>query len=91
MGKLWREVLNILTDKREIENMTTERVHTEKLYQNNKNNKGKAAPRATVCKLLNYKDKTGILQKCDYLKATSYYINKDFSKETLTFCKDLWK
>ena len=44
-----------------------------------------------VCKLLNYKDKNRNLRKRNRLKGTSYYINKDFSKETLALCKDLWK
>ena len=43
------------------------------------------------CKLLNYKDKTWILQKCSRLKGTSYCINEDFSKETLVPCKELWQ
>ena len=44
-----------------------------------------------VCILLDYKDKTRILRKGNHLKGTSYYINKDFSKETLALRKDLWK
>ena len=41
------------------------------------------------CKLLNYKDKTRILQKCNRLKGTSYYINEVLSKEILALCKEL--
>ena len=42
-------------------------------------------------KLLNYKDKSQILRKCNRLKSTSYYINEDINKETLARRKDLWK
>ena len=91
-GKTENKVLKILRDKLEIKDVTEERAHIVKPYQNKKNNKGKASPpRAIVCKLLNYKDKTQILRKCNRLKGTSNYINEDFSTETLALGKNLWK
>ena len=94
-GEMWEDcefkVLEIWRDKLEIEDVTTERGHRVKPIQNKTSNKGKASPRTIVCKLLNYKDKTRIFRKCNRLKGTSYYINEDFSKETLALRKDLWK
>ena len=80
-GEMWEDceykVLEILRDKLEIEDVTIESAHRVKPYQNKKNNKGKASPpRTIVCKLLNYKDKTQILRKCNRLTGTSYYIAK---------------
>ena len=67
-GEMWedseKKVLEILRDKLEIEDVTRERAHRVKLYQNKKNNKGEASTRTTICKLLNDKDKTQILKKC---------------------------
>ena len=80
-----------MRDQLEIEDVTIERTHRVKPYQNKKNNKGKASPRTIVCKLLNYKDKTQILRKCNRLKGTSYYISEDFSIEILALRKDSWK
>ena len=92
----WEEcenkVLKILRDKLEIKDVTVERAHRVRPYQNKKNNKGKASPpRTIVYKLLNYKDKTQILRKRNRLKGTSNYINEDFSTETLALRKNLWK
>ena len=47
-----KKVLEILKDKIEIEDVTTERSHIVKPDQNNKNNKDKAAPRTIRCKLV---------------------------------------
>ena len=40
-----------------------------------------------VAKLSSYKDKQKILSKCNCLKGTGTYINKDFLKETLEIRK----
>ena len=90
-GDFEMKVLEILKDKHEIEDVTIERAQRAKSYQNNKCNKGEAAPRTIVCKLLNYKDNTHILQKCNPLKGASYYINENFSKETMALPKNLQK
>ena len=69
-GETWEacenKVLEILRDNIEIQDVTIERAHRVKPYQNKKNNKCKASPpRTKVCKLLNYKDKT---RKCNHPK-----------------------
>ena len=68
-----REVLEILRNKLEIEDVTIERVHRVKLYQNKKNCQGESSPRTVVCPrtMLNYKDKIRILRKFNPLKGTS--------------------
>ena len=43
-----------------------------------------------VAKLARYKDKQKILSKCNRLKGTGIYVNKDFSKETLEIRKQNW-
>ena len=61
-GETWKDcdkkVLEILKDKLEIEDMTTERAHRLTQYQNNKSYK--YAPRTILSKLINYNDKTRI-------------------------------
>ena len=42
-----------------------------------------------VCKLLSFVDKARTLKNIHRLKGTSYYINKEFSKETLAYQKEL--
>ena len=44
-----------------------------------------------VCKLLSFVDKARTLKNIHRLKGTSYYINKEFSKETLAYQKELWE
>ena len=46
--------------------------------------------RRTVSKLASYKDKRKVLSKCNRLKGTGIYINKDFSKETIEIRKQNW-
>ena len=88
-GETWEDCENklseILRDKLEVADVTIERAYGVKPYQTQKNSK--ASPRAIICKIVIYKDKTWIFRKCNHLKGTSYYINKDFGKETLA----LWK
>ena len=77
-GETWKDcenkLLEILRDKLEIEDVTIERAHRVKQYENKKNNKGKTSPpRTIVCKLLNNKDKIRILRKRNRPKCTSYY------------------
>ena len=64
MERSEEKVLEILRDKLEIENVTTERAHRVKPYENKKNNKGKVSTSTAICKLINEKDKTRILKKC---------------------------
>ena len=61
------KLLEILRDKLETEDVTIERVHRVKPYQNKKNN-CKVSPKTIVCKLPNDKDiKTRILRNCNYI------------------------
>ena len=48
-------------------------------------------PRAIVAKFSSFKAKELILRKANQLKGTGYYINEDFSKETLEIRKENWK
>ena len=49
--------------------------------------KSKQGSRATVAKLLNYKDKEYILKNTNHLKDTNIYIYKNLSKETMAILK----
>ena len=66
-GETWedwgKKFLEILRDKLEIEDVTEERAHRVKPYQNKKKNKGKSSPRTIASKLLNGKDKIRIFVK----------------------------
>ena len=50
-----------------------------------KKNSKKLRPRTAVYKLPSSADKAIILKNSNRLKGTSNYVNKDFSKETLTY------
>ena len=45
--------------------------------------------RIVVCKLLSFVDKERILKNTHRLIETTYYVNQDFSKETLAYRKEL--
>ena len=47
--------------------------------------------RPVIIKLLSYKDKLYILKNAKHLKGTGYYINEDFSYETMMIRKELWE
>ena len=47
--------------------------------------------RIVVCKLLRFVDKARILKNTHRLIETTYYVNQDFSKETLAYRKELWE
>ena len=44
-----------------------------------------------VCKLLSFVDKAIILKNSHCLKGTTYFVNEDFSRETLAYWKELWE
>ena len=48
-------------------------------------------PRTIIVKFSSFKAKELILKKANQLKGTGYYINEDFSKETLEIRKENWK
>ena len=54
------------------------------MYSHEKKNK-KLRSRTIVCKLLSFVDKARILKNSHRLKGTTYYVNKDFSKETVAY------
>ena len=70
------------------ENIIIERAHRIK-KKGNSENPGK--PRTTVCRFLNYKDKTNILKNEKKLKGKNIFINEDFSHETMELRKELWE
>ena len=47
--------------------------------------------RTIVAKFSSYKTKETILKNARKLKDTDYYINEDFSKETIEITKENWK
>ena len=51
----------------------------------------KIRPKTVVYKLLSFVDKARIIKNSHRLKRTSYYVNEDFSKETLAYRKELWE
>ena len=61
------------------------------MYSPEKKNSKKIRPRTVVCKLLSFVDKERIIKNTHHLKGTSYYVNEDFSKETLAYRKELWE
>ena len=61
------------------------------MYSPEKKNSKKLRPRTVVSKLLSFVDKVRILKNSHRLKGTSYYVNEDFSKETLPYQKELWE
>ena len=91
-GEMWedceKKVLEKLRDKLEIEDVTIERAHRVKPYQNKIKNKCKVSPRTIVCKLPNDKDiKTRILQKCNCLKVLHTTSMKTLAKRHWLFTK----
>ena len=64
-----------------------ERTHRVKVYSPEKKNSSKLRPRKVVCKLFSFVDKGRILKNSNRLKGSTYYLNEDFSKETLAYQK----
>ena len=62
-----------------------------KVHSPEKKSSNKLRQRKVVCKLLSFVDKSRILKNSHCLKGTSYYVNEDFSKETLGYRKELWE
>ena len=68
-----------------------ERAHRLKVHSPEKKESNKLRPRKVVCKLFSFVDKGRILKNSNRLKGSTYYVNEDFSKETLAFQKELWE
>ena len=94
-GETWekceRKVQRLLSEEHDINDVVIERAHRVKAYSPEKKSSKKLRPRTVVCELLSFVDKARILKNSHRLKGTSYYVNKDFSKETLAYRKELWK
>ena len=68
-----------------MKDVVTERTHWIKAYSPRKKNSKKLRSRTLVCKLLSFVEKARILSNSHRLKGTTYYVNKDFSKETVAY------
>ena len=86
-----RKVQRLLREELDINDVVIERAHTVKAYSPEKKSNKKLRPRTVVCKLINFVDKARTLKNNHRLKGTTYYVNKDFSKETLAYRKELWE
>ena len=94
-GETWdeceRKVQRLLSEELDINDVVIEGAHRVKAYSPEKKNSKKIRPRTVVCKLLSFVDKARIIKNSHRLKRTSYYVNEDFSKETLAYRKELWE
>ena len=94
-GKTWeefaRKVHRLLSEELDINDVVIERAHRVKAYSHEKKNSKKLRSRAVVSKLLSFADKARTLKNSHLLKGTTCYVNKDFSKETLAYQKELWE
>ena len=94
-GETWeeceRKVHRLLSEELDINDVVIERAHRVKAYSHEKKNSKKLRSRTIVCKLLSFVDKARILKNSHRLKGTTYYVNEDFSKETLAYRKELWE
>ena len=86
-----RKVQRLLSEELDINDVVIERAHRVRAYSHEKKNSKKLRSRTIVCKLLSFVDKTRILKNSHRLKGTTYYVNEDFSKETLAYWKVLWE
>ena len=87
-GETWeeceRKVHCLLSEELNTNNVVIECTHRIKVYSHEKKNK-KLRSRTIVCKLLSFVDKARNLKNSHRLKGTTYYVNKDFSKETVAY------
>ena len=94
-GKTWyecgRKVQRLLSEVLDVNDVVIERTNRVKAYSPEKKNSKKIRPRTVVCKLLSFVYKAKIIQNSHRLKRTSYYVNEDFSKETLAYQNELWE
>ena len=86
-----KKVQRLLSEELDINDVVTERAHRVKAYSPEKKNSKKIRLRTVVCKLLSSVGKARIVKNSHRLKGTSYYVNEDFSKETLVYRKELWE
>ena len=87
-NELWNDTEEILKDFL-FEHLGLQEIKIERAHRTGE--KKKDTLRAIVAKFSSYKTKETILQNARKLKDTGYYINKDFSKETVEIRKENWK
>ena len=94
-GETWeeceRKVHRLLSKELDIKDVVIEHAHRVKAYSHENKNSKKLRSRTTVCKLFSFVDKARILKNSHRLKEATYYVNEDFSKETLAYRKELWE
>ena len=94
-GETWekcdRKVQRLLSEELDINHVVIGRAHRVKGYSHEKKNSKKLRSRTIVCKLLSFVHKARILNNSHRLKGNTYYVNEDFSKETLAYWKELWE
>ena len=94
-GETWeecdRKVQRLLSEELDINHVVIERAHRVKGYSHEKKNSKKLRSSTIVCKLLSFVHKARILNNSHRLKGNTYYVNEDFSKETLAYWKELWE
>ena len=86
-----RKVQRLLSEELDINHVVIGRAHRVKGYSHEKKNSKKLRSRTIVCKLLSFVHKARILNNSHRLKGNTYYVNEDFSKETLAYWKELWE
>ena len=94
-GETWEEcernVDRLLSEELDINDIVIERAHRVKAYSHENKNSKKLRSRKIVCKILSFVDKARISNNCHCLKGTIYYVNEDFSKETVDYQEELWE
>ena len=78
-----RNVISLLTNSFNLQNIRIERAHRMGLHRNGKR-------RTVIIKLLDYKDKVEVLKNAKNLRNMGFYINEDFSNETMAIRKQQW-
>ena len=81
-----RKVHRLLSEELDMNDVVIERAHRVKAYSREKKPSKKSRSRTVVCKLLHRR-----YNNSHRLKGTAYYVNEDFSKETLAYRKELWE
>ena len=84
-GECERNLQRLLSEKLDTNDAVIERAHRVKAYSPKKKSNQNLRPRTVVCKLLSFVGKAKILKNSHRLKGTIYYVNEDFSKETIPY------
>ena len=95
-GETWEmcetKIKNFFQERLEIhDDIIIERAHRTKEKTTRNNTSGKKQLRIIVINLANYKDKSMILRNVHKLRGSDIFIYEDFSKQTTSLRKELWK